>query len=60
MHSVFSQFRIFKPYDPAYGGEVDVEQWHDGWKTVTEDEVPELKEELESHFRDLLGVDNKD
>jgi hypothetical protein len=27
------------------------------WKRVTEDDVPELKEELENHFRELLGVD---
>ena len=27
------------------------------WQAVAGDEIPELKHELENHFRELLGVD---
>jgi len=57
MKDVFSKFRIYRPYDSSPGDPQDVDQWHESWKKVTEDEVPELKSELEDHFRGLLGVE---
>jgi hypothetical protein len=30
------------------------------WKRVTEEDIPELKTELETHFRELLGVELED
>ncbi|MDB2240019.1 hypothetical protein [Halorubrum ezzemoulense] len=57
LKDVFSKFRIYRPYDSSPGDPHDIDQWHDSWKKVTEEEVPELKSELEDHFRDLLGVE---
>lgn len=33
-----------------------ITQWHKNWKALTEDDVPDLKAQLENQFRDLLGV----
>ncbi|MYL15731.1 hypothetical protein GLW36_03595 [Halorubrum terrestre] len=57
MKDVYSKFRIYRPYDSSPGDPHDIDQWHESWKKVTEDEVPELKSELEDHFRGLLGVE---
>lgn len=57
MRDVFLKFRIYRPYDGSPGDPHDIDQWHESWKRVTEDEVPELKSELEGHFRRLLGVE---
>jgi hypothetical protein len=57
MKGVFDEFRIYKPYESSPYDPQDPEQWHESWKKVTEEEVPELKSELERHFRELLGVD---
>jgi uncharacterized membrane-anchored protein YhcB (DUF1043 family) len=54
---VFVEFQVYKPYDDRPGDSIDAERWLDNWKTVTENEVPEIKEELEGHFRELLGVE---
>lgn len=56
MQSVYNKFGIYKPYKSGPGDPQDTGEWMDAWKRVTEDEVPELKEELEDHFRGLLGV----
>lgn len=57
MRDIFVTFRIYRPYDGSPSGPKNVDRWHESWKRVTEDEVPELKSELEDHFRDLLGVE---
>lgn len=35
----------------------DFEKELDYWERVTEEDIPKLKEELENHFRELLGVE---
>lgn len=60
MQSVFAEFQVYQPHTNSPNDPVDVDRWHESWKTMTEEEVPELKEELEEHFRDLLGVDGSD
>ncbi len=57
MQSVHTEFTIMKPYRSAPGDPKDLDDWLEGWKNITEDEVPELKEDLEEHFRELLGVE---
>jgi len=57
MKSVYNKFGIYKPYESRPGDPQDPGEWLEMWKRVTEDEVPELKQELEDHFRELLGVD---
>lgn len=56
MRGVFNAWTVHKPHEERPGENVDPEKWLELWNTVTEDEVPELKTELESHFRKLLGV----
>lgn len=51
----FNDFAIYHRYDRA----LDVEKWDENWNSLTEDEIPELREELEDHFRELLGVDTE-
>ncbi|WP_271968451.1 hypothetical protein [Halorubrum ezzemoulense] len=57
LKDVFMTFKVHRPYDAPPGDSYETEKWRESWKTVTEDEVPELKSELEDHFRDLLGVE---
>jgi uncharacterized membrane-anchored protein YhcB (DUF1043 family) len=57
MDEVHREFRIFTPFTDEYGGNRDLDRWQDNWERVSQDEVPELKRELESHFRELLGVE---
>lgn len=57
LKSVFDEFRIYQPYKNRRGSPEDLDKWTDAWETVTEDEVQELKEDLEEHFRELLGVE---
>lgn len=57
MKDVFVDYRAGKTYDRRPEQPADVENWLANWQEVTEDEVPELKRELENHFRELLGVD---
>lgn len=59
MRDIFVTFRVYMPYDGSPDDPHDIDQWHESWKRVTEDEVPELKSELEGHFRELLGVEFK-
>jgi len=57
--SVFHDFSVGEIHDattPNPTGEDRVETWNDDWESLTEEEIPELKEELEAHFRELLGV----
>lgn len=60
MRGVFHEFSILRPFEGKAGQPPDVDRWLENWKTVTENEVPELKSELEDHFRGLLGVDGND
>lgn len=57
MKDVFVDYRDGKTYEHRAERPADVENWLANWREVTEDEVPELKRELENHFRELLGVD---
>lgn len=57
LYSVYTKFGIYKPYQSRIGDPQDPEEWLNAWKRVTEDKLPELKAELEDHFRELLGVD---
>lgn len=57
MNQVFLDMRAGGSHGdpPAHGA--DVERWLATWRDATEDQVPELKAELEGQFRELLGVD---
>lgn len=57
MNAVFVDFNGSQTCDGRPERRPDVENWRANWRGVTEDEVPELKSELENHFRALLGVD---
>lgn len=57
MTDVFVDIRAGASRGGRPEGRADVERWLADWRDVTDDEVPELKCELENHFRDLLGVD---
>lgn len=56
MQDVFNTFRIERPFEAKRGGAPDIETWTENWNKISEDEVPELKRELENQFRSLLGV----
>lgn len=57
MQTVFADFSAGTPHDGRPEQPADVENWLANWRNVTDEEVPELKRELETHFRALLGVD---
>ncbi|GGK81923.1 hypothetical protein [Haloarcula sebkhae] len=59
MKSIFHEFMIYKPHESEPGDPQDPEHWLELWERVSDDEVPELKKELEDHFRELLGVDTE-
>lgn len=52
----FSVARIHDREEALKGPKDRVEQWQENWNSLTEDDIPELKAELETQFRDLLGV----
>lgn len=54
---VFDDWIVYSPDGEQPGKKSDPQKWFDLWDKVTEDEVPELKAELENHFRELLGVE---
>jgi len=56
-HDIFTEWNVYDPAGKQRGEQPDSQRWLDLWQKVTEDEVPELKSELEGHFRELLGVD---
>jgi hypothetical protein len=56
---MFHDFSIAKIHDPKEslpGPDKRIEQWEANWESLTEDDIPDLKDELEGQFRDLLGV----
>lgn len=57
MADVFDDFRAGRSGGGRPEQPTDVESHLASWRDVTEDEIPELKCELENHFRELLGVD---
>ncbi|WP_436925755.1 hypothetical protein [Halosimplex amylolyticum] len=57
MNGVFDGFRVGTSHGDRPEQRTDVESCLADWRDVTGDEVPELKSELETHFRALLGVD---
>jgi len=60
MKSVHTEFSILEPYRSSPGDPQNPKDWLEAWENITEDEVPELKEDLEEHFRELLGVKQDD
>jgi hypothetical protein len=61
--SMFHDFSLLEIHDtsnPNPAGKDRVETWMEDWESLTENEIPELQEELESHFRDLLGVSSEE
>lgn len=56
----FSVRRVHETDTPTPGSEDGVEDWLEDWETLTKNKIPELREELENHFRDLLGVETGD
>lgn len=57
MNDVFDDFHAGTTHGDRPEQPADVESSLASWRDVSEDEVPELKRELETHFRELLGVD---
>lgn len=57
MNDVFDDFRAGRSHGDRPEQRADVKGSLANWRAVSEDEVPELKRELETHFRELLGVD---
>ncbi|AFK20727.1 hypothetical protein E6P09_19000 (plasmid) [Haloferax mediterranei ATCC 33500] len=56
---MFHDFSVAKIHDAEKSlSESDerIEKWQSNWESLTEAEVPELRDELQSQFRDLLGV----
>ncbi|WP_231751234.1 hypothetical protein [Halogeometricum sp. CBA1124] len=56
---MFHDFSVRKIHDPSApnSGSEDIKEWQENWKSLTEEEIPEMRADLENHFRDLLGVD---
>lgn len=59
MFHEFSISRVHDDRESRYDEEERLDNWIEDWESLTEDEIPELREELEDHFRDLLGVDTE-
>lgn len=59
MTDIFIDFRAGNSDGGPPAQRVDLESRLANWQDVTRDEVPELKRELENHFRELLGVDSE-
>lgn len=57
MNQVFLDMRAGASHGDRQEQGADVERWLATWHDATEDQVPELKAELEEQFRELLGVD---
>ncbi len=59
---MFHQFSILRLHEEDSPVDVEkrLDKWLENWKALTEDDIPELRGELESHFRDLLGVETAD
>lgn len=56
---MFHDFSVRKIHDPSApnSSSDDIEQWQKNWKSLTENEIPEMQSELEDQFRDILGVE---
>lgn len=57
MNQVFVDMRAATSHDDRTEQGADVDRWRSTWQDASEDQVPELKAELEDHCRELLGVD---
>ncbi|MBC9985295.1 hypothetical protein E4P24_02775 [Haloferax sp. AS1] len=56
---MFHDFSVAKIHDAGEslpGSEKRIEKWQENWESLTKDEIPVLREELQSQFRDILGV----
>lgn len=56
---MFHDFSVRKIHDPSApnSGSEDIKEWTENWKSLTEDEIPDIRADLEDHFRELLGVE---
>lgn len=55
---VYRHFRILRVHDEQNARTDDaINRWMDAWEKLTEEEIPALREELEDHFRALIGVE---
>lgn len=60
---VFDDFAIYRVHEQgtsAFDPSERMEVWVEDWEKIDEDSIPELKQELEDHFRELLGVELRD
>ena len=57
--NMFHDFSIHKIHDSSApnSGSEDLEEWTENWRSLTEEEIPEMRADLENHFRALLGVE---
>ncbi|WP_058827492.1 hypothetical protein [Haloferax sp. Q22] len=59
---MFHDFSVAKIHDSKEslpGPDERIEQWKANWESLTEDDIPDLKNDLEGQFRDLLGVSRR-
>ncbi|WP_276258135.1 hypothetical protein [Haloglomus litoreum] len=57
---VFDDFAIYRVHEQGTSAFDPIERmdvWVEDWEKIDDDTVPELKRELENHFRELLGVE---
>lgn len=61
-NEMFHDFAIFRVHDQEnspLNANKRLDTWVEKWDSLTEDEIPKLREELENHFRELLGVNTE-
>jgi lipopolysaccharide biosynthesis regulator YciM len=54
---IVNEQRIQAAKSEVHLGPEDFEKEVEHWERVTEEDIPDLKEDLEEHFRELLGVE---
>jgi len=57
IHRDFSVFSVHEPQKSGLDTQEALEVLTENWDRVNEDTIPDMKEQLESHFRELLGVE---
>ena len=59
MFNDFAILRVHEQQSSPFNPDERLDKWMENWNSLTKKEIPELREELEDHFRDLLGVDTE-
>lgn len=57
---VFDDFAIYRVHEQgasAFDPSERMDVWVEDWEKIDDDTIPELKSELEDHFRELLGAE---